>query len=243
MKVFHRELEVPVLLHMNCNKILLKFKTWSFSTVRSGSYLRVEDKGMSQCDNMLVSGSCGISLLQQLRGIFKYVISCGCCSGSKMHFALQCLCSLIILACFPEECKQEQECWLRTIYISGKASRRFLGWRNGTFFVQELFSWLISWNCYKQWRCASQRKASYTLYMEFFSNEGLTRFAPLAIYLACFLSLEHKKRRTWVKCDLLEALPSSFLSFCLYEYTCTHTHFSCHHICKYIPVNITTPPM
>lgn len=160
---------------------------------KEGSYLRVEDKGMSQCDNMLVSGSCGISLLQQLWGIFKYIISCGCCSGSKMHFALQCLCSLIILACFPEECKQEQECWLRTVYISGKVSRSFLGWRNSTFFVQELFSWLISWGYYEERRCPSQRKASYILYMEFFSNEGLTRFAPLAIYLAYFLSFEHEK--------------------------------------------------
>lgn len=195
---------------------------------------------MSHCDNMLVWGRCGISLLQQLWGIFKYVKCCGCCSGSKMHFAVGCLCSLIILARLPEECRQEQECWLWTVYISVKASRNFLGWRKSTFFSSRTFfpdwSFRISRDYYGEGRCPSQRKTSKIKFLEIFSNEGFTRFHSLC-FIFSLLSGFYKMSRRWVKCGLLKALPS-FLWCCLYDCTWTHTHFSLHRGCKYISANL-----
>lgn len=192
---------------------------------------------MSQCDNMLVSGSYGISLLQQLWGLLKYIIGCGSCSDSKMHFALQSLCLLIILACFPEECKQEQECWLWTVYISVKASRNFLGCRESIFFIREVFSRLISHGTVAKSEVAllKERLPRHCIW-KLLVMAGSLGLLSLAVYLAWFLFLNHK-HGTWIKCGLLKALLSSFPLCCVYEYTCTHAHFSCHYVCKYITVN------
>lgn len=192
---------------------------------------------MSQCDNMLVSGSYGISLLQQLWGFVKYFISCGCCFDSKMHFALQSLRLLIILACFPEECKPEQECWLWTVHISVKASRNFLGWRKSIFFIQELFSRQISHGTVAKSEGAllKERLPRHCIW-KLLVMAGSLDLLSLAIYFAYFLFLNCKSG-TWVKCGLLKALPTSYVLCCMYEYTCTRAHFACHYVCKYIPVN------
>lgn len=125
---------------------------------------------------MLVSGSCRISLLQQLWGTFKYIKCCGCCSGSEMRFAVLCLRSLIILARLPKECKQEQECWLWTVYIPVKASRNFLRWRKSTLISSRAF-FIQDYNEEGSW--PSQSKASKILFLEIFSNGEVTRFCSL----------------------------------------------------------------
>lgn len=73
---------------------------------------------------------------------------------------------------------------------------------------------------------------------KFLVMRGSLDFISFALYLAYFLFLNYKRSRTWVKCGLLKALPSSFLRCCLYDCTWTHTHFSLHHVCKYIPANL-----
>lgn len=141
---------------------------------------------MSHCDNMLLSGSCGISLLQQLWGISKNIKCCGCCSGSRTHFAIECLCSLIVLAHLLEECKKEQECSLWTLYTSVKVPE--ISWDEEkvvvVFLVQELFPRLAVQDLtasYGEGRCPSQRKTSNIMFLEVFSDEEVTKFHSIYI--------------------------------------------------------------
>lgn len=138
---------------------------------------------MSQCDNMLVSGSYGISLLQQLWGLLKYIIGCGSCSDSKMHFALQSLFAYYF-GMFPWGVQAGTGMLIMNCLYIGQSFQKFLRMKRKYFFHSRGFFQIdLTWNCGKEWSCPSQRKASKTLYMEIISNGKFTRSSfPCCIF-------------------------------------------------------------